>query len=123
MEPNTVSKEEVIGENRCFLKSRREYLQGWLDRNNGSMSGLRAGHAMDRLDRIGEELIIVATREEIERKKKQLANVEKFLKLIETKDYGVCKGCKEQIPPERLAALPMTEYCVSCSERCASPVE
>ena len=30
--------------------------------------------------------------------------------------YGVCEGCEEGISPNRLKAIPWTQYCLTCQE-------
>jgi hypothetical protein len=36
------------------------------------------------------------------------------LEIIKAGKYGICKGCKNEIPLERLKAVPGAIYCVSC---------
>jgi DnaK suppressor protein len=36
---------------------------------------------------------------------------------VDSGAYGRCAGCGEPIPPERLEALPATEWCVGCAGR------
>jgi len=33
---------------------------------------------------------------------------------IDTPEYGICKECEEEIPPERLLLLPESMHCVGC---------
>ena len=30
--------------------------------------------------------------------------------------YGACEGCHEEIPPQRLKAIPWARYCLTCQE-------
>jgi DnaK suppressor protein len=30
--------------------------------------------------------------------------------------YGACEGCHEEIPPNRLKAIPWARYCITCQE-------
>lgn len=36
------------------------------------------------------------------------------LNRVESKDYGICKECEEDIPIERLKLIPESEYCIDC---------
>jgi YteA family regulatory protein len=42
----------------------------------------------------------------------QLSEVNNALSRMENGDYGVCRECGQDIPFERLQAIPSTEYCV-----------
>lgn len=46
--------------------------------------------------------------------KKNLDDVNKSLKQIKEKGYGVCKYCKKDINPERLKVRPASGSCVEC---------
>lgn len=43
-----------------------------------------------------------------------LEEIEEALDLIEQAAYGLCAGCRTEIPYERLEALPAARRCVSC---------
>ena len=46
-----------------------------------------------------------------------LEQVEASLERIEAGSFGKCAECGEEIPRERLDALPYTPHCVHCAER------
>jgi len=46
--------------------------------------------------------------------KKNLEDVEKSLKKIDSGKYGVCKYCKKEINPERLLVRPSSGSCIEC---------
>ena len=46
--------------------------------------------------------------------KEQLAQIDQALERIESGTYGICQRCKQEIPFERLEALPYAPYCISC---------
>lgn len=46
--------------------------------------------------------------------REQLAHIESALQRIEAGTYGICTGCGEPIPPERLEILPYAGLCVRC---------
>lgn len=45
---------------------------------------------------------------------RELAMIERAIRLIKQGRYGKCEHCSSSIPIERLKALPFTMYCVSC---------
>lgn len=44
----------------------------------------------------------------------RLAELELALASVEDGSYGMCQGCGQPIPPERLAAIPGCTECVRC---------
>ncbi len=40
---------------------------------------------------------------------------------IRANAYGICEGCGDEIPMERLRAIPWTPFCRSCAERGGNP--
>jgi len=47
----------------------------------------------------------------------RLATVEAALERLVEGRYGICEDCEDQIPSERLRAVPTTVYCVDCQNR------
>jgi len=47
--------------------------------------------------------------------RKMLGEIDEALGRIEEGTYGICQGAGEQIPKQRLAAIPWARYCVSCA--------
>jgi len=45
----------------------------------------------------------------------ELADIDKALKAIKEEDYGKCEVCSEDIPYERLEAMPTTRFCIDHS--------
>lgn len=43
------------------------------------------------------------------------------LQRIEAGTYGVCEACGQEIPRERLDAIPYTRFCASCAEKYETP--
>ncbi len=54
----------------------------------------------------------------IERCEYRLKAIDAALSRLERGRYGICEKCKEEIPIERLKAVPFAAYCIDCqSER------
>lgn len=45
-----------------------------------------------------------------------LEKVEEALKKVELGRYGVCENCGEEIPEDRLDAIPYAEFCIECKK-------
>ena len=48
--------------------------------------------------------------------KKALRDVDGALKSIETRNYGTCKYCNEEIDEQRLEARPTSSACIKCKK-------
>lgn len=46
----------------------------------------------------------------------ELEQIHNALERIKRNEYGICVVCEENIPIERLEALPYTDRCVTCAE-------
>lgn len=44
----------------------------------------------------------------------RLRHIERALRLMRTKNYGLCRHCGQDIPYERLKVQPDAQYCVPC---------
>ena len=52
-----------------------------------------------------------------DRGRAEIAAIDDALIRIERGDYGRCEECDEEIPLERLEALPSATRCVTCAEQ------
>jgi DnaK suppressor protein len=46
-----------------------------------------------------------------------LAEIDAALERIDAGAYGTCASCGDQIPPERLEAVPWANLCIDCKRR------
>lgn len=53
----------------------------------------------------------------IERYEYQLKAIDAALSRLERGRYGICEKCKEEIPIERLKAVPFAAYCIDCQKK------
>lgn len=49
--------------------------------------------------------------------KRKLVNLKHALANIDSEGFGLCRQCKQPIPPARLIFMPQSPYCVRCAER------
>jgi len=105
---------------KLLLKKRQEILEelGYMRDASGknseetfgedtTYSTHMADHGTDEQER--EKTFYHATREN-----KYLLYLEEALERIEDGTYGICDSCHEEIPKERLEAVPHTKLCVPC---------
>ena len=50
----------------------------------------------------------------VERYEYQLKAIDAAFSRLERGRYGICEKCKEEIPVERLKAVPFAAYCIDC---------
>jgi len=53
----------------------------------------------------------------IEREEDRLKAIEAALSRLERNHYGLCEGCGNEIPTERLQAMPFAAFCVQCQRK------
>lgn len=52
-----------------------------------------------------------------EASRRELRQINRTLARMDADEYGICAACGEPIPPERLAVMPNSEYCLACAEK------
>ncbi len=53
----------------------------------------------------------------IARAEERLRYIDEALARVDAGRYGICAGCREPIPLERLRAVPFAVYCVECQQK------
>ncbi|CAB1071375.1 RNA polymerase-binding transcription factor DksA [Olavius algarvensis Delta 1 endosymbiont] len=71
----------------------------------------------DPLDRASDESGRAWTRRIRDRESMLIEKIKKSLGAIESKDYGTCEDCGEDISIERLKARPVTSLCIRCKTK------
>ncbi len=66
-----------------------------------------------RMDALQHQNIYAASLIQAEIK---LHNLEKAMNSLGTKDFGICRKCKQPIPMARILIRPESLYCVRCTE-------
>ncbi|MBL8074793.1 MAG: TraR/DksA C4-type zinc finger protein [Nitrospira sp.] len=49
-----------------------------------------------------------------DRERKLLKKIDEALERMNTQTYGICEGCRGEIPYKRLKARPVTTFCIEC---------
>ncbi len=52
-----------------------------------------------------------------DRERKLIKKIDQALERIEDGTFGLCERCGEEIQSERLAARPVTTYCINCKTK------
>ncbi len=47
----------------------------------------------------------------------QLGQIDRALRRLQTKEFGLCQMCGNPIGKKRLAALPWTPFCIDCQQK------
>lgn len=109
------NREEYIN----ILKEKKAQAQKSLSRlseiRKEYMEGIDESSTNDELDLAQREISMANVYAMIERKTKELREIEYLLEKLETQEeFGVCEECGSEIPLERLIAMPGTTLCVDC---------
>lgn len=104
-----------------LLGAKREELFGDLRRELGERIAVDALRAQDEAIEIGDRSVLVLGQDieldRLERKRRELRQIDEALARLEEGGYGVCEDCEGEIGEERLAVLPFAARCVECERR------
>lgn len=108
--------------NSLFLKNLQEKqkelreILGRLKSSRMEYDGqLNAGDFIDEIDDAEREISAHKHYSLIERKHKELRNIEALIdRIMNEEEFGLCEECGTRIPKERLLIVPETTLCVSC---------
>lgn len=115
-------------EHQPQVQDRMRYLRDLLDHEkNVSLARVReyrAAQEQEALPPPGDELDTARSLSDvethaslIERAEERLRAIDLAVDLLERGRYGTCNQCGEEIPVERLKAVPFAAYCVDCQEK------
>ena len=103
---------DKYSELKIKLEIKRDELQERLDR---VLLSKRKEHDRDleeqATERENDEVVDMLGENIIE----ELRQINHSLLRMENNEYNVCSSCKENIPDERLFALPYTSLCINCA--------
>jgi DnaK suppressor protein len=71
----------------------------------------------DEIDRARADTDVATHASLIARAEERLRYIDEALGRVDEGRYGICAGCREHIPVERLGALPFAIYCVECQRK------
>ena len=82
-------------------------------RNRDGIAIEKSADALDEVQYATERELAIRS---LDRDSNLLRNVRAALERIEEGSFGVCLHCDEDISPKRLAAVPVTAFCIVCQE-------
>jgi RNA polymerase-binding transcription factor len=104
-----------------MLAAKREELFGALHRELGERIAEDALTSQDEKIEIGDRSVQVLDEdlelERLERKRRELRQVDEALGRLERGEYGLCEDCEAEIAEERLEILPFATRCVDCERK------
>jgi len=102
-----------------FRKLLNERLDELFDEAHKTVSGMvtHKENIPDPADRASLESDRNFTLRIRDRERKLIAKIKEALGRIETRTYGICEECDEEISKERLKVRPVTTLCIECKTR------
>jgi DnaK suppressor protein len=96
-----------------LLRAKQMELSAWL-RNRDEIVIEKASDALDEVQLMGERELAIRN---LDRDSSMLRQISRALARITRSTYGVCLHCGEDIPPNRMAAVPWAAFCIQCQEQ------
>lgn len=110
-------REEFLDEMRGRLLERREALTRLADTASDATATVELDQTrIGRLSRMDAMQSQAMARELVRRNRRERTAIDGALERIANGEYGICRGCEEEIPEGRLRANPSTPLCVGCAE-------
>src|SRR5208282_3269744 len=102
----------------------RDILAQLRDETSGKISAFRRDQGQEVLSSPGDEMDVARSTADaeahaslIERSEERLRLIDQALARVDNGTYGTCAECGEDIPFERLKALPFALLCVDCQQK------
>ena len=110
-----VKRKDFIENVRCQLTQRRTELFDGVSGENSLLNSLSAkSESGDSADLAANSLTGEISARLADVEFREIAKIDKALRRINDNCYGVCEGCKKNIPLARLEAIPHASFCVDC---------
>ncbi len=87
-------------------------------RNRGNITVQNTPDPMDEVQLAGARELAICN---LDRDSELLRNVKAALGRILDNDYGICLHCEQEIPPNRLNAVPWAKFCIKCHDLASAP--
>lgn len=123
-----VTEENTVERNPMIPKAELRKYKDLLETEQLALSGglrLRDRIVVPRLPEFEEEAQLITEQDlavlNCDREAGVLRRIREALDRIESGGYGCCLACGEDIPRQRLKAVPWTAYCLRCQETLDQP--
>ncbi|MCK5595408.1 TraR/DksA C4-type zinc finger protein [bacterium] len=108
------AKKKLIKEREKLLADVNHIRSEELDKSQKNATGELSGYANHMADGGTDTIEKQISLGLISNEEAMLIRIDKALRKIEDKTYGVCELCKEKISQERLDAVSYATYCIKC---------
>jgi DnaK suppressor protein len=105
---------------KILLKKRAEVVQGLEARMGQKLSrdaGQKIDSAMDSADQSAQDMDQGIDYSIIEMKYEQYKDIADAFRKLQSKTFGLCEECGEEIDIKRLQVNPLARYCISCKTK------
>jgi DnaK suppressor protein len=106
------------------LRALRDILSRLRDETYGKIMEFRRDQSQENISTPGDEMDVARSSADvethaslIERAEDRLRLIDEALARLDNGSYGICAECGDDIPLERLRALPFAVFCVDCQEK------
>ena len=110
-----MNKKELEFFRKIILEERQQILD-MLERskNNNEQATKNSKYTTHLADMGSDTMILEHSSYFTVRDRKYMQHIDAALLRIEKGEYGICFGCGNKIPKERLKFVPITRHCVQC---------
>ncbi len=98
---------------RVLLLKKREELMASAKAEPAALSAIRTADEVEFAVKTAEQDVAAVT---ADLRSRMLREVNRSLERLASGTFGICEGCGEEISPNRLKAIPWTQYCLVCQE-------
>lgn len=106
-----MNRRELNQYKQMLQAKERELVAGLRNREHITIE--KTPDALDEIQLAGERDLAILS---LDRGSILLQSVREALARIADGSFGTCVQCEEEIKPNRLAAVPWTNYCISCQQ-------
>lgn len=109
------SKEAVLRSLSAKKKELEQAIHRLMENQKEENDLLSLENLRDESDQAQREILLSSKYHLIERKNRELRNIERFIDRVTRDEYfGICEECGKPIPAQRLLVVPESTLCVVC---------
>jgi len=97
-----------------LLKLREELISLAKGESDALATSVQSPDTLEFATKTAEQEVTVAA---ANLRRRMLKEVENALRRVSRGTYGICEMCSEEIPANRLKAIPWARFCLVCEER------
>jgi DnaK suppressor protein len=112
-----VKRKQFIESVRQSLLQRRDELLNNVSGPDSQLRSLgRSTELGDSADQASDTLASEISAKLADVEFREIANIDKAISRMNDESYGVCEGCRKNIPLKRLEAIPHASVCITCKQ-------